>query len=372
MRIMKRNRGLGTFGVAAVGVLALAGVASADDYRNVTTERSGSMVVFPKVLWKDGRDTIIRLANTGNPLAFVHCFYVDGTDASCAETDFDLILTRQQPTHWSASAGRRSFGVPEWGTDNTGLPPGLIPPVPPGFQGQLICLQVDPDGFPYPGNALKGEAVLRREDGDVTRYNATSFPAQSTDTDPSDGVVLTLNLTPDTDGEYVACPDTITLNHVTEGVVDPVAGQADPYCTKANCSVSTQLTLVPCTLDLENQKPATVKLSFTIYDEFEQPYSAFDSAKCWFNKSLASINPVFGTLPSVSAYTRINPNPKNGGVIAVAEETRNYGSATGMAAFNVHGEGNRFSRATDGDGPTVPGSNHDVDGVTDKVTIPAP
>ncbi len=38
--------------------------------------------------------------------------------------------------------------------------------------------------------------------------------------------VLTLNLTPDTDGEYVACPDTITLNHLTEGVVDPVAGQA--------------------------------------------------------------------------------------------------------------------------------------------------
>ncbi len=373
MRIMKRNRGLGTFCAAAVGVLALAGVASAADYWNVTTERSGSMVVFPKVIGTTQMDTIIRLANTGNPLAFVHCFYVTDT---CAETDFDLILTKQQPTHWSASTGRRgAFNPVDWGTDATGLPPGLVPPVRPGFKGQLICLQVDPEGFPYPGNALKGEAVLRDANGDVSRYNATSFPALFADADPRN--VLELNKTPDSDGEYVACPDTLVFNHFKEGSPDRVTMQADASCddtTGGNCSVSTELTLVPCSIDLETATGGSVRLKFTIYDEFEQPQSANLSLSCWWSKTLDQINPVFTTLATPSAYSRITPVDGNGGVIALAEEFRKYGTATTTrAAFNVHGEGNRFDRATDGTCPSAP--NPDAckrDGVLDTVTIPAP
>jgi hypothetical protein len=381
MRIMKRNRGLGTFCAAAVGVLALAGVASAADYWNVTSERSGSMIVFPKIVNTDGRDTIIRVANTSNPLAFVHCFYVSGD--YCAETDFDLILTKQQPTHWSASSGRRiSLNPYDWGTDATGLPPGLIPPVPPGFEGQLICIQVDPEGFPYPGNALKGDAVLRSSDGDVALYNAFSFPAESTDTDPGDGITLSLNRTPNEGGEYTACPDTLLLNHFTEGSPDRVAVQAAEgwgssceWEQGGNCSISTELTLVPCSLDLENQRGASESLHVFVYNEYEQQFSANINFTCWFNKTLNEINPTaFGwdSLGTLGAYSRITPNENFGGVIAVAEETRQYGDGiVGRAIFNVHGEGNQFDQKTDGTCPSAPNPDAcKVPGYLDQIQIP--
>lgn len=116
-----------------------------------------------------------------------------------------------------------------------------------------------------------------------------------------------------------------------------------------------------------------MRLKFTIYDEFEQPQSANLAVSCWWNDDLNAINPVFSTLATPSAYTRITPVPGDGGVIAIAEETRYYGWATGKAAFNVHGEGNRFDRATDGTCPSTP--NPDacrVEGVLDTVTVPAP
>ena len=59
-------------------VLALASVARAE----VSTDVSGSVLVFPKVVFDGGgaedRDTIIQISNTSNNMVHAHCFYVNG------------------------------------------------------------------------------------------------------------------------------------------------------------------------------------------------------------------------------------------------------------------------------------------------------
>src|SRR5262249_15963883 len=154
MRMSKRNLGLWALGMVAVGGLALARVASATT--DVSTEQSGSILVFPKVVWDGTRDTVIQISNTTNFPVNPLCFYINGAGGRCSETDFEIFLTKQQPTHFVASTGRR-FSTEIIG-DNAGLSPGLIPPAPQGFIGELKCIQVDDSGAPMRGNALKGEA----------------------------------------------------------------------------------------------------------------------------------------------------------------------------------------------------------------------
>ena len=196
----RQRRRLGLLGVV-VGCLGLAGAALAD----VTTEHSGSIVVFPKVIADATRDTIIQLTNTSNSVVRAHCFYVNGALSDPTEppgplnpplwqeVDFTITLTKQQPTHWKASRGRvvnpfdplcgQGSGVyiggpsagsscdtildclPDGVCSNTGctdagFDPGLIPPVVPGFTGELKCGEVDDSGAPLAGNHLKGEAPL--------------------------------------------------------------------------------------------------------------------------------------------------------------------------------------------------------------------
>jgi hypothetical protein len=322
------------------------------------------------------------------------------------ETDFHIWLTRQQPTHWVASQGRRTDIFDSFGSDGSGLDPGLVPPVPFGFRGELKCIQVDDSGVPYRGNNLKGEATLRRDDGDVTKYNAIALPGNpdlgAQVDSPFD---LVLNYTDSNpSGEYSACPDVLILNHYADGVSDPasentVDGDCDTVCVGGptpglecsvdnqcgfggrclGCPVLTSLTLVPCFQDFENQVPGRVTVQFQIFNEFEQPFSTSTTIDCWLDAPLFTIgasgpaNPfTIRVLGTIGAHTRINPNPGNGGVIGIAEETRflteveetepPIGPST-MAAFNLNVEGNRYDRATDGKGNPVPG-------VTDRIIVP--
>ena len=129
------------------------------------------------------------------------------------------------------------------------------------------------------------------------------------------------------------------------------------------CPVTTNLTLVPCSEDIENQIPSSSTVSFTIWDEFERRFSASTTVNCWLSADLNQIHPnafSFSTLGTFSAHTRITPNPGAPGVLGVAEETRRDtfdGSAfSAVAAFNLDGEGNRF----------------DGSGVTDTITLSQP
>jgi hypothetical protein len=379
-------------GMAALGVLACASTASAQEKREVSTDVSGSVVIYPKIIWDGTRDTVIRIANTGNPLVIAHCYYINAAPRNpslpvsvtnppqWAETDFEIVLTRQQPTHWVASSGRRTESD-GFGADGSGFDPGLIPPVPVGFRGELKCIQVDDSGSPLPGNRLKGEATLRSANGDISTYNAIALSANAGLSGGLIGTELDLNLTDgNPGGEYSACPDTLIFNHFAHGAREQALTSATSLgpqtacgVSGTNCTTTTTLTLVPCSENLENATPGRVTVAFTIYDEFESVLSATTTVDCWLNLPLNQIAPAGPNNPftpgalagSTVRHTRIRPVPGQGGVLGVAEETRTLSNGvTAVAAYNLQVQGNRFDAATQGDGDAP------VAGVTDQIVIP--
>lgn len=380
-----------------VSVLALASVTRAE----VSTDVSGSVLVFPKVLWtgagSEERDTVIQISNTSNSMVHAHCFYVNAQLFNGRPlwqvTDFAIWLTRQQPTHWVASQGRAVNPSDGFGSDGSGLDPGAIPPVPPGFEGELKCIQVDTMGRPWPGNNLKGEILLRSRSGDVSKANAVAILANPDI--PSEDNDLLLDNSVNHDGEYNACPNTWMLDHFLDGVTNPVIDELNPvWCTGGDCPIRTYLTLVPCTQDFENAIPERVTVQFAIVNELEQIFSASTTVDCFGNFRLADVdaptgrctadgstcvrddqciernagfcskNSVFsiGNSGTATAFTRITPVDLDGGVIAYAEEVHfNNQTDSGTqltnrawAAWNPQFEGNRYD-ATEGTpgGPVV-------------------
>lgn len=392
-------------------VLALTAVARAE----VSTDVSGSVLVFPKVVYDGGlatvgsasapRDTVIQLSNTSNNMVHAHCFYVNGANDLSGNplwqvTDFSIWLTRQQPTHWVASEGRQvnpSDNFPP-GQGGAGLDPGAIPPVPPGFTGELKCVQVDASGTPFGGNNLKGEAVITDADGDVSKHNAVAILANPDLAGDAPANELLLNNTAENDGEYNSCANQLYLNHFVDGQNNSVIDQLNPTdCVDGECPIRTYLTLVPCSQDFENQVPAEVTVQFAIVNELEQIFSASTTVTCWETTRLADIdaptgrctgndqvcvsdgqcieadqgfcnkNSVFaiGTLGSGSAFTRISPVDLDGGVIGVAEEymyNNPEASEVSVArgAWNLQQTGTRFDATRD-----LPGGP-----VVDTITIP--
>lgn len=368
MRVKKRFWGLGTLGVSALGVLLSVSAGSGQEIRSTTSEITGSVVVYPKVIWDGTRDTIIQLANTRNSLAYVHCFYVNGAPVNpnlppgpnnpplWTVTDFELVLTRQQPTMWVASAGRRVDYTTSFGSYGAGFDPGLIPPVPLGFTGELKCVEVDETGQPWPGNRLKGEATIQQSgNGDVSTYNAIALPANPQP--PGSDLELTLT-DANPGGELAACPDTTILNHFAHGAAQLALSSATSLgylglCAGNNCPVNTLLTVVPCQQDFESGRTSTVTLQFLTWDEFEARLSGSFSVNCWLTAPLNQLSFAFtpGALGgSTTRHTRFRPVPGQGGVLMVAEELRTTsGGQTAYAALNLYTQGNRFDGATTGD-----------------------
>lgn len=399
------------------GVLAGVLMTTAAAKAEVTSDLSASVVVWPKVVSNSVRDTVIQLANTSNNLVHVHCFYVDASPLfpnqpvhpvlnprRWQETDFLLWLTRQQPYHWVASQGRPVNPTDDPGEDGYGLDAGAVPPVPPGFEGELKCIQIDASGIPFGGNNLKGEAVLRRVDGDVSKYSAVGILANPDLANAEPSRELRLDNTEGNDGEFNSCPNTLLLNHFTDGAPDLAVANLTPELCGAvdsepldefnSCPIRTELTLVPCSQDFENQIPTTVTVQFAIFNEFEQEFSASTSVECWENFSLGDITASqgfcsgdftvsegsaggtptcrsdadcraidqgfcvksgifsFSVLGTTSAYTRIQPVDLDGGVIGIAEEVHLIPSASNpeesetdgsaRAAFQLQQEGTRF------------------------------
>ncbi len=376
----------------------------------VSTERSASIVVFPKVIADGTRDTIIQLGNTSNSLVRAHCFYVNAAPRDSSrdpdpivnpplwqEIDFDILLTRQQPTHWVVSRGRRvnpldqACSADNLDCDNAGFDPGLIPPVLPDFVGELKCVEVDDGGSPLSGNHLKGEATLIAQrptvvapygtpavllPGDPSKYNAIGIQGVENNGDgtlvlgggqcvgagDASGAVCTGDADCGDAGpcapEYDGCPDTWILNHTTEGAPDLVLEEAGAMGTSA---VDTELTVVPCTQNFETQefKPSKVTLQFRTTNEFESTFSMSTTVQCWGNFSIDEIGGSFGlTLngtpildPQGTMFleTRIRSAGDNaGGVLMVGEEfhTGRLGTIgttpvrlASPAASNLHVEG---------------------------------
>jgi hypothetical protein len=333
----------------------------------VTTEQSASILVFPKVIADGTRDTVIQITNTTNVMRHAHCFYVNGAPVDstlppgplnqpqCMETDFDLWLTKQQPTHWVVSRGRQIYppdqdcrkvpcdpdtsGGPRAVTDVTpvlipaadccdaGFDPGRVPPVAPDFTGELKCIEVDPGGAPVGGNSLKGEATLEDvASGDVSKYNAIGIKGHDT-IDNNNILCLESHDSPGDPNcpvkEYDACPLSWYLDHAAVGASDSVAEDKG-----VDSSIRTSLTVVPCTENFESQLPTPVTVQFLVTNEFEQTLSASTTVTCWASWDLgASINGISdifnaSTLGGSLAQTRMRSatlTPR--GVLAVLEET---------------------------------------------------
>lgn len=350
-------------------LLAL-GVMTASARADVTTEKGSSILFFPKLIVAGDFDSVVQITNISNDLVFARCFYVNAQLTTPGipehpilnpplwlETDFNIRLTRQQPTHWLVSTGRQvdpfdaCMGGPTCvppGIDLNGLgiDPGAVPPVPEDFIGELKCIEVDGSGTPIGGNHLKGEVTIINEDnGDVSKYNAVGV--QGTDLAGATGNDLQLdNPSGESSGQYDACPAELILNHFAEGEDSDLHPDLLPLGL-----VNTEVTFVPCSQDFENQRPATVTLQFKIYNEFEVPFSTSTSVTCWKNIRLEDIGNtnVFdvSVLGSSVAQTFIRPaDGTDGGVIAVAEEFHANDEEPDVrtrAAFNVHSRGDRLN-----------------------------
>jgi hypothetical protein len=378
---------------------------------DVTTERGASILAFPKVLADGASDTIIQITNISNSMVHAHCFYVNAqlpnpglpegpfNQPLWQETDFFIWLTKQQPTHWLVSTGRvvdssdscfsnneidQSMGD---GCNGAGIDPGAVPPVPDDFIGELKCIEVDAAGNPVGGNHLKGEATIKTA-GDVVKYSAVGL--EGTELAGATGTTLLLNQPKGVDdpvGQYNACPNVLIVNHFAELATDPVILQnlrggtcvgaaTRPCITDDDCrpggvgtdtcdpatgprfdplrsATLTELTLVPCSQDFENQIAGRVTVQFKVYNEFEQAFSASTTVNCWKKFYLHEVDAAtspersvfaYGNLGTIGAQTRITPVEGDGGVIGVVGVVRaDRTGAQARTALNVHIEGDRFT-----------------------------
>ncbi|MFQ5667066.1 MAG: hypothetical protein ACE5I7_11615 [Candidatus Binatia bacterium] len=355
------------------GLAVVLGVVAPAVHADVTTEKGASILVFPKVRANSTFDTVIQITNTGNSMVHAHCFYVDASlhsvlsgqpcsvpSATCVpawqEIDFTIWLTKQQPTHWLASSGRNVNPLDGFGGDGSGFDPGRVPPLS-DFEGELKCFEVSASGEPITGNHLKGEATLKviattagtsiadpgTTAGDVSKYNAVGILGNP-DVQPANPLLLDGN-------EYQACPEKLILNHFATGAADPVAAALGGAVTSS--SVATELTLVPCSEDFENQIPTTVTVQYLIYNELEQRFSGSTTVTCFLSTELTAIDSP--TAPERSTFSRgllgtdvaqmeitpvVNVDGTTHAVIGVAERIISASTSStkvsARAAYNLH------------------------------------
>jgi hypothetical protein len=372
---MGRAKGAIARGAVALLCVLIAGTSSLR--ADTTSERSSSILIFPKVMAiTDGIhptvDTVMQISNTSNSMVYAHCVYLNGAPLDprfppgaqnppqCQEVDFTIFLTKQQPTHWVVSTGRRVEPSPTCNLnfsacDGAGIDPGAIPPMGDYFTGELRCVEVDSSGAPINGNHLKGEATIVVPDGDASKYNAVGLMglntgASSNNSDSTLCVGGGLSGDCPTGAEYNACPQTLILNQYAADASNPVIDELGG----PNSAVRTELTLVPCTQDFENQVPGRGIVQFLIINEFEQLFSTSTTVTCWGNLDLssrlyASFNAIFNEdfLGSRFAQTRMTPaDPTQSGFVGVAEEFHVVPPGSPnftRAAANLHGEGQRPS-----------------------------
>lgn len=389
----------------STGIALLLSVGAAPSAADTTIERGSSIIVFPKVIFDTSStygpvDTIIQITNTSNSIVFAHCYYMnalpedprfppsESNPPRWQEINFNIFLTKQQPTHWVVGKGRAQnptdqtcYGdgqqVIERNCSGAGFDPGLIPLTTNPFVGELRCIEVDASGAPINGNHLKGEATIVADARftpvgavqsggavqrtEISKYNAIGILGLNTElnSNNSDQVLcLGGGVRPGcpNGAEYNGCPERVYLNHFAENADNPVAVEfGDPS------RVTTELTLVPCTQDLENLARSRLTVQFTIANEFENLFSASTTVDCWANFPLSAVPfGIFdiGTLGTRFAQTQMTAPPDHPGFVGVAEEIHRapYNSAAPASspqtrvAFNLFGQGQRVN----GDKITIP------------------
>jgi len=308
---------------ALVGALLIPCVPAVGE---VSTNQPGAIMVFPKVVSDANQDTIIQITNATGSRVLARCFYIDGADNPTTQeplwvlTDFQISLTMQQPAVWVAGEGLPA--VPPDGRSRD-LYPGPVPPVGDGFIGELRCVVVNESESPISVNALTGEATLiNRVTGATRKYQGIAIPGLAGNNGDN---TLLLN-----DIEYSSCPRVLLLNNLFTDALDPIL----------NTAVRTTVSLVPCSMDLENTVPGTATVQLEVFNEFEQPSSFSLTVTCFADIELVDI-PIFNVAlqGTLAGHTRFRPvfdeHTEHGhGILGVAEEFRNGGQIG--SAMNLH------------------------------------
>lgn len=302
-----------------------------------------SLQFFPLVVVDGAHDTLIQLANGSPQRIFVRCTYTPGGAGGVnAAVNFDLVLVSRQPTHWVASAGRladpndqpcgRETTVE---CDGAGLDPGAIPPLSDGFEGDLLCVQIDRSGAPMSGNALRGFATLvDTVGGDVAKYPGVGLTGNRYN-DANQTLCLGGQEQPDTcprGAEYAACPEAWMLEHRAEG--------AAPGAAPGTPGERTRLAIVTCSRR-GGSGAATVQLQ--VFNELEQRFSASVPVQRWAEIALAD-NAIFSrdVLGTDFAQTVVRSSMGSPGIIVVALGDRRAadgGTAGGSIAVVPHAVG---------------------------------
>ncbi len=387
---------------AVVGAVALASVtlgvvgAAAQPGEATSTTRTASYLHFPKVVvWTTSpsanpalapgdyaQDTVIQLTNTSNERVDVNCYYVNAnrhcggppgsgpvcrTDADCLpgvqclpgwqSADFQVDLAPQQPVGWTASTGLSRLPCFDAGCPG-GIPDqqfGLVPAVAEQpFIGELRCFAVEND-VPIDADVLKGEATIV-ESGPFgsadqvlsASYNAIGFQATS---DGGGGDALCLGGTPagaTCAANYTPCAANLSVQHFFDGA------------TVGDSVVSTELTLSPCSTELETGAllaPSNrVVALILVYNEFEQRFSTGTVVACSENTRLVDIDTPegpagddfslfsVGTQGTLGGQTRIKGTGGGDlfgpGLVAVAHQyfaPDSDSDPTSSAAYQVNG-----------------------------------
>jgi len=371
---MTRNLGRLFLGAGLGLILAAAATPVAAD---VTSDRAAAMLIWPDVYVDRVYNTEIQVSNTSLESILVHCFYenanshcsntgevcyggddcFDGEQfgrcrAGWSETDFRFRLTPRQPLGWLVSDGLQQFplngaggAVGPDGSSNAG---SRIPPVPENpFSGVLRCIAVNDDGTPSDRNVLVGHTtflevvdvlcdeadattsqVVEGSVVDVSKANAIGLQAiQGAVNDDRELVIG------GPEPEYNGCPNFLIVNHLFDGVFNPVSGER----------MTTELTLVPCSNDYLRQIPGNAVVQYIVYNEFEQRFSTSRSVDCKFQTDISLIDTtdrersIFsaGVAGTVAGQSRLNPI--GSGLLGVIYE---YGYSSAAEA-NIHYQGDR-------------------------------
>jgi hypothetical protein len=221
--------------------------------------------------------------------------------------------------------------------DQPGIDPGPVPPLPPGFTGELVCAEVDSSGAPVGTNSLRGLGVVQSTGvapSDISIYNAIGIR----------GIEVNSDLDLELDGvEYDAPPAGLQVNFAAEGSEDAIITDLG---SGTGSAVNTTLTLVPCSRDFDNVVPSSVTVQFGIRNEFEQIFSASTTVDCWAALSLGAteLNGQFdaGTLGTDFGTALLDPVALDSCVLGVATTRRvdTGNGANSTADMNLHFVGN--------------------------------
>ena len=273
------------------------------------------------------------------------------------------------------------------------------------FIGELKCIALDDSEQPTDRNVLKGEALIgishpgpRLPFVDIAGYNAIGIPAIKDANDRNNVLVLGGASTGKDPGdpchangtcaEYEGCPNFLILNHFFDGAVDPlvpnvcrggnctvvarscaVDADCENTCESNFCNVTgepcssddecdlligrarvgTDLTLIPCTEDLQNQNPdlSATTAQFLVYNEFEQRFSTSKPVNCFRETRLSNLDTVdndrsifsAGVAGTLTGQTRIRGVVSTGStgtgnaLIGVMEEFRCQGPDFPLCSF---------------------------------------